>query len=126
MPAFFELEFWSLENPELWVAVGLLVFIAILWMTGAFRMALGAQQRTVRQMFVGHALALTGIGVLCGLLAALGLTQLMAALLYGVNPLDPVTYSAVAVLLAAAALAASYLPARRATSIDPSEALRAE
>jgi F-type H+-transporting ATPase subunit b len=42
MPAFFELEFWSLENPELWVAVGLLVFIAILWMTGAFRMALGA------------------------------------------------------------------------------------
>ncbi len=90
------------------------------------RMALGAQQQSVRAMFVGNALALTAVGVGAGLTAAIGVTRLMSALLYGVSPLDPVTYGAVSLLLAAAALAASYLPARRATSIDPSEALRAE
>ena len=90
------------------------------------RMALGARQESVRQIFVGHALVLTGIGVACGLSAAFGLTRLMSALLYGVRPLDPVTYGAVSALLAGAALAASYIPARKATSIDPATALRSE
>ena len=90
------------------------------------RMALGAPRESVRRMFVRHALALTGIGVAGGLGAALALTRLMSALLFGVNPLDPVTYAAVTVVLATAALLASYLPARRATAIEPVEALRAE
>ena len=90
------------------------------------RMALGAQQQSVRQMFVGHALGLAGIGVGVGLLVAVVLTRLMAALLFGVSPVDPITYCAVSALLVCAALAASYLPARRATTVDPSEALRSE
>jgi len=90
------------------------------------RMALGASQGTVRQMFVQHGLVLTAIGVACGLIAALALTRLMSALLFGVSPLDPITYCAVPLLLAGAASLASYLPARRATAIAPLEALRAE
>jgi predicted permease len=90
------------------------------------RMALGAQQEEVRRMFVGHGLRLAAIGVGCGLVAALALARLMSSLLYNVNPLDPVTYALVAVGLVGAATLASYVPARRATSVDPVEALRAE
>jgi predicted permease len=90
------------------------------------RMALGASQRTVRRMFVRHGLALTGIGVACGLAAALALTRLMTALLFGVSAVDPITYCAVPVALAFAAWLASYVPARRATVIEPVDALRAE
>jgi predicted permease len=90
------------------------------------RMALGASQQTVRQMFVRHGLLLTSMGVACGLVAALAVTRLMTALLFEVSPLDPATYGAVSALLAGAALLASYLPARRATRIDPSDALRSQ
>ena len=90
------------------------------------RMALGAQQHTVRQMFVRHGLLLAGIGLVCGLAAALGLTRLMSALLFEVSPLDPVTYGAVSLILAAAAFLASYLPAQRATTVAPIDCLRAE
>jgi predicted permease len=90
------------------------------------RIALGAPQSTVRGMFVRYALLLTGVGVAIGVVAALGLTRLMATLLFGVRPVDPATFGAVALILAAAALAAGYLPARRATLIEPVEALRAE
>jgi ABC-type antimicrobial peptide transport system permease subunit len=90
------------------------------------RIALGAPQSTVRGMFVRHALLLTGVGVAIGVGAAAGLTRLMASLLFGVKPVDPATFGAVALILAAAALAAGYLPARRATLIEPVEALRAE
>jgi predicted permease len=90
------------------------------------RIALGAQQETVTQMFVRHALLLTGIGVACGLAAAVVMMRLMSALLFGVNPVDPATYGAVSVVLASAALLASYLPARKATRIEPVDALRAE
>jgi putative ABC transport system permease protein len=90
------------------------------------RIALGAPQQTVRQMFVRQGLLLTGIGVACGVAGALALTRLMTALLFEVSPLDPTTYCAVCVVLLMAALLASYIPARRATNIDPSEALRVE
>jgi ABC-type antimicrobial peptide transport system permease subunit len=90
------------------------------------RMALGAPQREVRRMFVRHGLVLIAIGVAFGLAAAIALTRLMSSLLFEVSPLDPITYAAVPVVLIAAALLASYLPARRATAIDPVDALRAE
>ncbi len=90
------------------------------------RLALGAQKRELRWMFVRSALVLTAIGVAIGLGAAAGLTQLMKSLLFGVSPVDPVTYVGIPVVLAACAALASYLPARRAAAIDPMEALRAE
>jgi putative ABC transport system permease protein len=90
------------------------------------RMALGAPQRTVRQMFVREGLLLTAIGVACGLAAAVALTRLMTTLLFEISPVDPTTYCAVSGILGAAALLASYVPARRATVIEPVEALRVE
>ncbi len=90
------------------------------------RMALGAQQGTVTGMFLRHGLALAGIGVACGLAAAAALARLMSGLLFEVKPVDPLTYLAVSGVLAAAALAATYVPARRATNIEPVEALRTE
>jgi hypothetical protein len=90
------------------------------------RMALGAQQPTVTGMFVRHGLFLTGIGVACGLIAAVLLMRLMSTLLFNVNPVDPVTYGTVSLGLAATAWLASYLPSRRAATVDPVEALRAE
>jgi ABC-type antimicrobial peptide transport system permease subunit len=77
-------------------------------------------------MFVHHGLLLAGIGAVIGLGAAAGLTRLMSSLLFGVQALDPLTYAGVAGMLIAAAALASYVPARRATRIDPLEALRAE
>ena len=90
------------------------------------RIALGAPHHDVRRMFVRQGLLLTGIGVVCGVAAAVALTRLMTALLFEVSPLDPATYCAVSVVLLFAALLASYIPARRATNTDPSEALRVE
>jgi predicted permease len=90
------------------------------------RLALGAPQGELRRMFVQYALVLAGIGVAIGLGAALGLTQLMKSLLFGISPMDPPTYAVVPVVLMAAAALAGYLPARRAASVDPTEALRAE
>lgn len=90
------------------------------------RMALGAQQRDVLRLVMGHGAKLIAIGVVVGVGAALGLTQLMTATLFGVTATDPATYVAVAVLLAAVALLACYIPARRATNVDPMVALRYE
>jgi ABC-type antimicrobial peptide transport system permease subunit len=90
------------------------------------RLALGAQQPALRRMFVRHGLRLSAVGVAVGLCASAGLMRLMKSLLFGISPLDPVTYAAVPMVLAAAAMIASYLPARRAASVDPVEALRAE
>jgi predicted permease len=90
------------------------------------RMALGAQKGELKWMFVRSAMVLTGVGVGIGLATAAGLTRLMKSLLFGIGPLDPVTYAAVPSVLALAAVLASYLPAHRAASVDPVEALRAE
>ena len=90
------------------------------------RLALGAQKGGLKWMFVRSALVLTGIGVVIGVCAAAGLMQLMKSLLFGISPLDPFTYIAIPLVLVASAALASYLPARRAASVDPVEALRAE
>ena len=77
-------------------------------------------------MFLLHGLTLSGVGVVVGLVVAAALGRLMSSLLFGVAPMDPAAYAAaIGVILAAAALA-SYLPARRAATIDPVETLRAE
>jgi predicted permease len=90
------------------------------------RLALGAQQSELRRMFVLSAMTLAGIGVAIGLAAAVALMRLMKSLLFGISPLDPLTYVAVPIVLVSAAVLASYLPARRAAAVDPVEALRAE
>ena len=90
------------------------------------RMALGAQQTDLVRMFVRHALLLAGVGVVCGVAAAFASMRLMSSLLFQVSPADPVTYGAVSVSLIATAMLASYLPSRRAATVDPVDALRAE
>ncbi len=90
------------------------------------RMALGAQPGPLRRMFVRYALVLAALGVAIGLGAAAGLTRLMKSLLYGISPLDPMTYITVPLILVAAAVLASYLPAWRAAKVDPMEALKAD
>lgn len=90
------------------------------------RLALGAQPRELRRMFVRQGLMLAGIGSVLGLGGAAALTRWMKSLLFGVAPLDPVTYAAVALLLISAVALASYVPARRASAVDPVDALRAD
>ncbi len=90
------------------------------------RMALGAQRRELTGMFIRHGLLLTGIGVACGVAAALVVMRLMSSLLFHVSPVDPITYGAVSLGLVATAMLASYVPSRRAATVDPVEALRAE
>jgi ABC-type antimicrobial peptide transport system permease subunit len=90
------------------------------------RMALGAQPAGLQQMFVRQGLVLAAVGAGLGLVAATGLTRLMSSLLFKTAALDPLTYVAVSAILIMAAALASYFPARRATTVDPVEALRTE
>lgn len=90
------------------------------------RMALGATQGEVLGMVLRRGLVLAGVGLLCGGVTAIGLTHLLGAFLYGVEPTDPVTFVTVSVLLLAVALLASWLPARRAARVDPMTALRCD
>ncbi len=90
------------------------------------RMALGAQTGDVRRMFLGHGLWLTTMGIAIGIGIALMLTRVMSAFLFGVGPMDPITYAAVSAALAGITLVATYLPAHRASRVDPVVALRAE
>jgi predicted permease len=90
------------------------------------RSALGAQQRELRGMFVRHAMWLTAVGISCGIVAALLLTRLMSSLLFGIKSTDPATFVVVSIGFLAAAAVSSYLPARRASAVNPVEALRAE
>jgi putative ABC transport system permease protein len=90
------------------------------------RMALGAQGRDVLRLIVFHGMVLASAGVAAGLVGALLLTRLMSGLLYGTGSTDPATFAAAVLLLAAVAVAATYLPARRAAKADPMVALRCE
>ncbi len=90
------------------------------------RMALGAQRKDVLYLILGQGLKITFLGVAIGLAAALALARLMASLLYGVSATDLVTYAGVAVLLTLVALSASFIPALRATRVDPVLALRCQ
>ena len=90
------------------------------------RMALGAGRRDVLSLVVGRGIALVLAGIGIGVAAGLALTRLMAGLLYGIKPADPATFLEVSFLLATVALCASYIPARRATKVDPMVALRHE
>jgi predicted permease len=90
------------------------------------RMALGAQRHEVTRMFVRDGVGLAAIGIACGLASAVVLMRLMGSLLFEVSPVDPLTYSAVCLSLIAAAVLASYVPALRATAVNPVTALRSE
>jgi putative ABC transport system permease protein len=90
------------------------------------RMALGARELDVLRLVVGHGLTLAVIGLALGVAGALVLTRFLASMLYGIRPTDPLTYLGVCLLLTAVAIVASYIPARRASKVDPMEALRYE
>jgi len=90
------------------------------------RLALGAQPRAVTRMFVYRGVTLSGVGIALGAAAAAAVTRSMSSLLFGVTPVDALTFAAAAGVLVVAALAASYVPARRAASVDPVETLRGQ
>jgi predicted permease len=90
------------------------------------RIALGAQVSELRWLFVRSALALTGAGLIIGFLAAAAVAHLMRSLLFGVRPLDPLSFAVVPLVLVAAAMLASYLPASRVSAINPADVLKAE
>ena len=90
------------------------------------RLALGSPRDQLRWMFVRTALMLTGLGVILGLGAAAAVTELMRTLLFGVLPLDPLSFAAVPLILVASAALASFLPASRVAKINPVDALKAE
>ena len=90
------------------------------------RVAMGAQPRDIFRMVIGRAVVLAAAGVAIGIAGALALTRLLTNLLFGVSANDPATYTVVALAVSAVVLAASYLPARRATRVDPMIALRYE
>jgi predicted permease len=90
------------------------------------RIAVGAQRNDITGMFVRQGLLLAGIGVVCGLGVAFGVTRLLASLLFHVSPMDPITYIGACLALCAAAALASYIPSRRTATVNPVEALRAE
>ena len=133
------LDVTSFTAAMLAIAAGMSLFLGIVGIYGVIayavsqqrreigiRVALGAPQSEVRLMFVRHGVALGATGVTLGVAGAVLLTRLMASLLFGTSPLDPVTYCVVSLALVAIAGLASYIPARNATTIDPVLALRGE
>jgi macrolide transport system ATP-binding/permease protein len=90
------------------------------------RMALGAQRKSVYQLILGEAARLIGAGIVVGLVCSVAAARLVRGMLFGVQPGDIPTLAAVAAVLAVSALVASYIPARRAMSVDPTVALRYE
>lgn len=133
------LEDRSLEMSLLTVFAGLALVLASLGIYGVLsylvtqrtseiglRMALGASTRQVTRMFVGHGLGLTAAGAAIGVIVSVNIARAMQTMLYEVTPTDPTIYLAVLAVLSAVALAACYLPARRASRVDPMAALREE
>jgi predicted permease len=121
------------------VAAGMALFLGLVGVYGVIayaasrrtreigiRMALGARAASVRRLFLRDGLALAGVGIALGVVASLALTRVMTALLFGVAPTDPLTFAAASAGLAAVALFATWLPARRAARVDPAVVLRAE
>jgi predicted permease len=121
------------------IAAGVALLIGIVGIYGAvaytvaqrrreigIRVALGAEVAQVRHMFLRHGLRLTAAGIAVGIAIALVVTRVMSALLFGVGTMDPITYLAVSAIMAGVALLATYLPARRASRVDPIVALRAD
>jgi ABC-type antimicrobial peptide transport system permease subunit len=111
-------------------AVGL---YGVMWYTVAqrtseigVRMALGADKKDVLGMILGRSFSMTGLGLLLGIIGAFALTRLLSSLLYEVKPTDPLTFVAVAMVLGAVSLVASYVPASHAARVDPMVALRYE
>jgi putative ABC transport system permease protein len=90
------------------------------------RMALGAERGDVMRLLLGQGMVLAGLGIGMGIAGSLGLTRLLESYLYRVQPTDPIALSSTALLLGAVAMLASYIPARRATKVDPLIALRHE
>src|SRR5262249_26016906 len=90
------------------------------------RRALGAQTADVLRLVLNQAMTLVVVGIALGLVGALALTRVLTTLLFDVQPTDPATFAAVSLLLAGVSLAAGYLPGRRATRVDPTDALKAE
>ena len=88
------------------------------------RMALGADESRVRAMVVREGAMLAAIGGVIGLAGAVALSRVLQTLLFGVTPVDPLTYTTIVIILGGAAIAASWVPARRATRVNPIEALR--
>ncbi len=131
-----------LHRSSAWLAGGFAVIALLLGVVGLYgviaysvsrrtreigvRMALGAQRASVYQLVMSEAGWLTGVGIVAGLLCSVALAALMRKLLFGVQAWDVTTLLAVSFVLATAALVASYLPARRAASVNPVDALRAE
>jgi ABC-type antimicrobial peptide transport system permease subunit len=90
------------------------------------RMALGARPRDVLRLVVGQGMSLAALGLVIGVASALAATRLMTKLLFGVSATDPLTFVGIVVLLALVSFVATWLPARRAVSTDPTAALRSE
>jgi predicted permease len=90
------------------------------------RVALGAERKDIMMLVLGHSLAMTAVGIALGLVAAAAVTRFLEGMLFGVTPLDPATFAGVALLFVVVTTVAASLPARRATTVDPLVALRAE
>jgi len=107
-------------------AVGLYGVLANARREIGMRLALGAEPAQVRRMVVTQGAKLASVGMLGGLIASVGLTRLLQGLLYGTEPLDPGTFAAMATVMMLVGLLASYVPARRASAVDPLESMRME
>jgi ABC-type antimicrobial peptide transport system permease subunit len=90
------------------------------------RMAVGASQKSVLRLVLGQGLLTAVVGVFVGLIVSFAVTRTLGSLLFGISPADPLTFAVVSLLLVAVAMLASYLPARRASKVDPMVALRYE